>query len=156
MEEFNNLTELEGVVDSVLFSNQSNGYIVLDLDVHGDYVTVVGELGNIEEGEELVVTGEYVKHAKFGMQFKAQYCQRKMPATTNAILKYLSSGVLKGIGKTLAKRMVDEFGEKTLEVIENEPELLVKVKGITPNKVEEISMEFKRIFGICDSFSIIN
>lgn len=148
MEENNNLKELEGVVDSVLFSNPENGYIVLELDMHGDYVTVVGELGNIEEGEELVVTGDYVKHPKFGMQFKASFCQRKMPASTNAILKYLSSGVLKGIGPTLAKRMVDEFGEKTLEVIENEPELLVKVKGVTEKKVEEISMEFKRIFGI--------
>ncbi len=143
-----NLTELEGVVEEVLFSNENNGYIVLELDTHGDYVTVVGELGNIEEGEELVVTGEYVRHAKFGMQFRAHYCQRKMPATTNAILKYLSSGVLKGIGKTLAKRMVDEFGDKTLDIIENDPEQLVKVKGITASKVEEISMEFKRIFGI--------
>lgn len=148
MEENNNLKELEGVVDSVLFSNPENGYIVLELDMNGDYVTVVGELGNIEEGEELVVTGDYVKHPKFGMQFRASFCQRKMPASTNAILKYLSSGVLKGIGPTLAKRMVDEFGEKTLEVIENEPELLVKVKGVTAKKVEEISMEFKRIFGI--------
>ncbi len=148
MDENNNLKEIEGVVESVLFTNPNNGYIVLDLDVKGDYITVVGELGNIEEGEELIVTGEYVKHAKFGMQFKAHFCQRKMPATTNAILKYLSSGVLKGVGKTLAKRMVDEFGDKTLEVIENEPELLVRVKGITANKVEEISMEFKRIFGI--------
>lgn len=148
MEDFNNLTELEGVVESVLFTNPNNGYVVLDLDVHGDYVTVVGELGNIEEGEELVVIGEYVKHAKFGMQFRASFCQRKMPATTNAILKYLSSGVLKGIGKTLAKRMVDEFGENTLDVIENEPELLVKAKGITASRAEEISMEFKRIFGM--------
>ncbi|MDE5859164.1 MAG: ATP-dependent RecD-like DNA helicase [Oscillospiraceae bacterium] len=148
MEENNNLTELEGVVDSVLFGNPANGYVVLELEVKDDFVTVVGELGNIEEGEELVVTGEYVKHPKFGMQFKASYCQRKMPVTTNAILKYLSSGVIKGIGKTLAKRMVDEFGDKTLDVIENEPELLIKVKGITASKVEEISMEFKRIFGI--------
>ncbi|MBP1561672.1 MAG: ATP-dependent RecD-like DNA helicase [Oscillospiraceae bacterium] len=148
MEEINNLKELEGIVDAVLFSNPSNGYVVLELDMKGDYVTVVGELGNIEEGEELIVSGEYVKHPKFGMQFKAQFCQRKMPATSSAILKYLSSGVLKGIGKTLAKRIVDEFGDKSLEVIENEPELLVKVKGITANKVEEISMEFKRIFGI--------
>ena len=145
MDENNNLTELEGIVESVMFTNPDNGYIVLDLDVKGDYVTVVGELGNIEEGEELIVTGEYVKHAKFGMQFKAQYCQRKMPATTNAILKYLSSGVLKGIGKTLAKRMVDEFGDKTLEVVENEPELLVKVKGITADKAEKISM-FVQLF----------
>ena len=148
MEENNNLTELEGVVESVLFSNPENGYIVLDLDVRGDYVTVVGELGNIEEGEELTVTGEYVRHARFGMQFKASFCQRKMPATSSAILKYLSSGVLKGIGPTMAKRMVDEFGEKTLDIIENEPEKLIKVKGITAKKIDEISMEFKRIFGI--------
>ncbi|MCM1327853.1 MAG: ATP-dependent RecD-like DNA helicase [Ruminococcus sp.] len=148
MEDNNNLKELEGVVDSILYSNPENGYIVLELDMGGDYVTVTGELGNIEEGEELVVTGDYVKHPKFGMQFRAGFCRRKMPATSNAILKYLSSGVLKGVGPTLAKRLVDEFGEKTLEIIENEPELLVKVKGITPKKVDEISMEFKRIFGI--------
>lgn len=148
MEENNSLIELEGVVDSVLFGNSANGYVVLELEMKDDFVTVVGELGNIEEGEELVVAGEYVRHPKFGMQFKASYCKRKMPATTNAILKYLSSGVLKGIGKTLAKRLVNEFGDKTLEVVENEPELLVRVKGITPSKAEEISMDFKRIFGI--------
>lgn len=144
----NNLIQLEGVVDSVLFSNPSNGYIVLELDVNGDYVTVVGELGNIEEGEELAVSGEYVRHQKFGMQFRASFCQRKMPATENAILKYLSSGVIKGIGPTLARRIVDEFGENTLEVIENEPEKLVAIKGITHSKMEDISTEFKRIFGI--------
>ncbi|MCH5194020.1 MAG: ATP-dependent RecD-like DNA helicase [Oscillospiraceae bacterium] len=144
----NNLTVLEGVVESVQFGNQSNGYIVLDLDVGGDMVTVVGELGNIEEGEELSVSGEYFRHPKYGMQFRARFCQRKMPATASAILKYLSSGVLKGIGPTLARRIVDEFGDKTLEIIENEPEKLAKIKGITKNKTEDISMEFKRIFGI--------
>ncbi len=148
MEDTNNLTELEGIVDSVTYCNSENGYIVLDLDVNGDYVTVVGELGNIEEGEELIVTGAYTKHAKYGMQFRASYCQRKMPATTNAILKYLSSGALKGIGKTLASRIVEEFGDKSLEVIENEPERLVTVKGITAAKAEEISMDFKRVFGM--------
>lgn len=148
MEENTNLKEIEGVVESVLFSNPDNGYIVLELDVSGDYVTVVGELGSIEEGEELVVAGDYVKHPKFGMQFNASFCQRKMPASTQAILKYLSSGVLKGVGSTLSKRLVDEFGDQTLEIIENEPEMLVKVKGITPKKAEEISMEFKRIFGM--------
>lgn len=148
MENFDNLQELEGTVESVLFSNSDNGYIVLELDIGGKLTTVVGELGNIEVGEELVVSGNYVKHQKFGMQFKAVFCRRKMPATTGAILKYLSSGVLKGIGKTLAKRIVDEFGEKALMIIENDPEQLVKVTGITASKAEEISMEFKRVFGI--------
>lgn len=142
------LTEIEGVVDTVTYCNSENGYIVLDLDVNGDYVTVVGELGNIEEGEELIVTGAYTKHAKYGMQFKASYCQRKMPATANAILKYLSSGALKGIGKTLASRIVEQFGEKSLDIIENEPEQLVKIKGITAVKAEEISIDFKRVFGM--------
>lgn len=148
MEDYSNSIELEGVVESVTYCNPENGYVVLDLDVKGDYVTVVGELGNIEEGEELIVNGSYTKHIKYGMQFKALCCQRKMPATANAILKYLSSGALKGIGKTLAKRIVDEFGDKTLDIIENDPDQLSKVKGITPSKAEEIAMDFKRVFGM--------
>lgn len=148
MEENNKPTELEGIVNEVMFLNEANGYIVLELDVNGDPVTVVGELGNIEEGEELFVSGEYVTHRKFGMQFRASFCQRKMPATESAILKYLSSGVIKGIGPTLARRIVDEFGDKALEIMENEPEKLVGIKGITKAKMEDISIEFKRIFGI--------
>lgn len=144
----NELIHIEGTVETVLFCNEQNGYIVLDLDTGGDYVTVVGELGTIEEGEELRLTGKYVTHPKFGAQFRAEACERKLPATETAILKYLSSGVIKGIGPTLAKRMVEEFGDKTLEVIENTPEDLVKVKGMSAKKADEISQEFRRIFGI--------
>ena len=139
---------IEGTVEQVLYRNEQNGYIVLDLDTGGDYVTVVGELGTIEEGEELRLTGKYVTHPKFGAQFRAEACERKLPATETAILKYLSSGVIKGIGPTLAKRMVEEFGDKTLEVIENTPEDLIKVKGMSAKKADEISQEFRRIFGI--------
>ncbi len=148
MSDINSVTELEGVVDSVTYCNPENGYIVLDLDVNGDYVTVVGELGNIEEGEELIVSGSYTKHAKYGMQFRASYCQRKMPASSSAILKYLSSGALKGIGSALAARIVDAFGDKSLDIIDNEPERLVEVKGITAAKAEEIALDFKRVFGM--------
>lgn len=144
----NELIHIEGTVDTVLFCNEQNGYIVLDLDTGSDYVTVVGELGTIEEGEELRLTGKYVNHPKFGSQFRAEACERKLPATESAILKYLSSGVIKGIGPTLAKRLVDEFGDKTLEVIENRPEDMVRVKGMSAKKAEEIAQEFKRIFGV--------
>ncbi len=140
--------KLEGSVDSVRFSNPENGYTVLDLDAGGDYVTVVGELGNVEEGEELILTGEYVTHPKFGVQFKAQMCERRLPATSAAILKYLSSGIVKGVGKATAKRLVEAFGDSTLEVIEREPHRLTEVKGITKDKAENISLEFQRIFGI--------
>lgn len=139
---------IEGIVESVLFTNPSNGYIVLELDIGDKIVTVVGELGNIEEGEELSLTGKYVTHPRFGVQFSADICTRKLPETSAAILKYLSSGVIKGIGATLAKRIVEKFGDKSLEIIENDPDQLVSVKGFTQKKVEEVSLEYKRIHGV--------
>ena len=139
---------IEGIVDEILFTNSSNGYIVLELDKGDGFVTVVGELGNIEVGEELSLTGKFVQHPRFGSQFNAEICTRKLPETSSAILKYLSSGVIKGIGSTLAKRIVQEFGDKSLEIIENEPEQLLKIKGFTHKKIEEVSIEFKRIYGI--------
>ncbi len=139
---------IEGTVDTVLFCNEENGYIVLDLDTGSDYVTVVGELGLIEEGEELRLTGEYVSHPKFGDQFKAVSCERKLPATETAILKYLSSGAVKGIGPALAKKIVAQFGSDTLTIIENDPDALSSVKGVSASKAEEISQEFKRIHGV--------
>ncbi|MDE7294603.1 MAG: ATP-dependent RecD-like DNA helicase [Oscillospiraceae bacterium] len=144
----NELIKIEGVVDSVLFCNERNGYIVLELDTGGAPVTVVGELGSIDEGEELRVTGKYVTHPKFGEQFRGEVCERKMPATVTAIKKYLSSGAIKGIGPTMANRLVDEFGEHTLEVMEKNPRELAKVKGMSVDKAEEISREFQRIFGV--------
>ncbi|MBP0958249.1 MAG: ATP-dependent RecD-like DNA helicase, partial [Oscillospiraceae bacterium] len=144
----NELIHIEGTAEDILFCNEQNGYIVLDLDTGSDYVTVVGELGTIEEGEELRLTGRYVNHPKFGAQFRAETCERKMPVTEAAILKYLSSGVIKGIGPTLAKRMVEQFGDKTLEMIENSPDELTKIKGVSPKKAEEIAQEFRRISGV--------
>ncbi len=140
--------KIEGTVDEVLFANPANGYIVLELNKGDEYVTVVGELGNIEAGEELSLTGKYIMHPRYGSQFAAEICTRKLPETSAAILKYLSSGVIKGIGATLAKRIVEKFGDRTLEIIENEPEKLVQVKGFTHQKAEEAAIEFKRIYGI--------
>lgn len=139
---------ISGIVEDIIFRNVENGYIVLDLNTGDDYVTVVGELGNVEEGEELELTGSFSSHPKFGMQFKAKYYERKLPATTASILKYLSSGAIKGIGKATAKRIVDKFGDKSLDIIENEPEMLTEVQGLTSKKVEAISLEFQRVCGI--------
>ncbi|MCI7767816.1 MAG: ATP-dependent RecD-like DNA helicase [Oscillospiraceae bacterium] len=144
----NELIHIEGTAEDILFCNEQNGYIVLDLDTGSDYVTVVGELGSIDEGEELRLTGRYVTHPKFGAQFRAETCERKLPATESAILKYLSSGVIKGIGPTLAKRLVEQFGSRTLEIIESSPRELTKVKGVSQSRAEEISLEFRRISGV--------
>lgn len=146
--EENQNINIEGIVDSILFTNPNNGYVVLELDAGDKFITVVGLLGNIEVGEELSLTGHYTMHPRFGSQFCADVCTRKLPETSAAILKYLSSGVIKGIGTTLAKRIVEEFGDKALDIIENEPEKLVNVKGFTQKKAEEVAIEFKRIYGI--------
>ncbi|MEG0615339.1 MAG: ATP-dependent RecD-like DNA helicase [Oscillospiraceae bacterium] len=142
------LVHIEGSVDRILFKNEENGYIVLDLDMGNALTTVVGMLGSVNEGEELKLSGEYSSHPKFGVQFKAAVCERKLPETTYAIQKYLASGVIKGIGPTLAQRIVEKFGEQTLNIFETEPQRLLEIKGISPKKYEEIEQEFKRILGI--------
>ncbi len=139
---------LEGVVENILFKNENNGYIVFDLSCGGELVTVVGEIGDADEGEKLRLEGHYVNHAKFGTQFNAEYCERMLPNTAIHIQKYLSSGVIKGIGPSLAKKIVSVFGNETLDVMENTPERLLDIKGISPTKCENISNEVKQIFNL--------
>ena len=88
---------IEGTVEQVLYRNEQNGYTVLDLDANGTLITVVGELGDVEEGEQLSVDGTYVNHIRFGLQFQAQYVERKLPEDAINIQRYLSSGVIKAI-----------------------------------------------------------
>lgn len=142
------LLKISGTVETVVYKNSSNGYVILELDYNNTLVTVVGEIGDVDEGEELYLEGEYVNNPKYGVQFKALICERKMPETAHAIQKYLSSGVIKGIGPVLAKNIVDVFGEKSLEIIENEPEQLAKVKGFTKKKIEIVRQELQRVFGM--------
>lgn len=139
---------IEGTVENVLFRNENNGYIVLDLDAGGQLITVVGELGDIEEGEGLILEGQYQTHQKFGTQFRAEYCERKLPDDVVNIEKYLSSGAIKGIGPSLAKRIVNVFGKQTLEIMENDPYRLSEIKGISAKKCEEIAAEAKKLFSL--------
>lgn len=142
------ILHIEGTVENVLFKNENNGYIVLDLDAGGTLITVVGELGDIETGEGLILEGHYVTHQKFGTQFQAEYCERKLPDTVVNIEKYLSSGAIKGIGPSLARRIVNVFGSKTLEIMENDPFRLSEIKGISAKKCEEIAAEAKKLFSL--------
>ncbi len=140
--------KLEGTVDAVIYRNENNGYTVLDIEVGGELITAVGELGDVEAGEVLHIEGNYVNHPRFGTQFKVEYCERKLPNTANNICKYLSSGAIKGIGPALAKRIVDVFGDKTLEIMEKEPSKLLDIRGISPKKCESITEEVKKIFNL--------
>ena len=137
---------IEGTVENVLYKNENNGYIVLDLDAGGELITVVGELGDIEEGEGLILEGSYISHPRFGTQFSAVYCERKLPETVVNIEKYLASGAVKGIGPGLAKKIVDVFGDRTLDIMENAPFRLAEIKGISPKKCEEIAAEAQKLF----------
>lgn len=142
------MIELVGTVDDITYKSEDTGFTVLTLDCGGEPVTVVGEMFSVNEGEEVHVYGNYVSHPQYGSQFKAEICEIKLPNTINAIFKYLSSGAIKGIGPSTARRIVDKFGEDALDVIEKNPKLLAGIKGITAKKAEDISSEFQKIFGI--------
>lgn len=139
---------IEGSVESVIFRNEINGYIVLDLDANGELITVVGLLGNVEEGEILILEGKYGSHRKYGTQFVAEYCERKLPDNAVNIEKYLASGAIKGIGAGLARKIVRVFGDDTLDIIEHNPHRLCEIKGISPKKCKEIAGEAQKIFSL--------
>lgn len=142
------MTFLEGSVDSIIFKSEDTGFAVLVLESNGEPVTVVGDLATVEEGEDLKLTGEYVRHRKFGLQFKAHLCERALPKSASAIQKYLSSGVIKGIGPVIAKRIVNTFGENSLDIFEKEPERLLEVEGISPKNYSKIIDSYKNVVGV--------
>ena len=142
------LLELSGSVERVVYHNDKNQYTVLELAAGDGLVTVVGSFPFVSEGEELRVYGAWDVHPSFGEQFKATAFARARPASTAAMLKYLSSGAVKGIGPATARRIIQTFGAKALEVIENDPERLSQIKGITKEKALEISQELQRVYGI--------
>lgn len=142
------LIRIEGTVENVVFRNSDNGYTVIDFNSGGNWITVVGEFGEVAESESLIIEGNYVTHSKFGTQFKSESYEQKLPDTAINIEKYLASGVIKGIGTKLAVKIVKVFGDETLEIIEKEPHRLTEVKGISPKKCREITEDSKRIFSL--------
>ncbi len=142
------LLELSGSVEQIIFRNDKNGYTVLELSVEGELVTAVGSMPWVNEGESVRLLGRWKNHPNFGTQFQAEACERTLPASAEAILRYLSSGAIKGIGPSTAAKLVDAFGEKTLEVMEKEPERMCSIKGITQAKAQKIAEELQN-FGTC-------
>lgn len=142
------LLEMTGSVERIVFRNEKNGYTVLELNNGQELVTVVGTIPWVSAGEELRVIGNWSSHPNFGTQFKVEAFERSKPATAVAMLKYLSSGAIKGIGAATAARIVDTFGDNTLHILEEEPERLSSIKGITRDKARKIGEEFQRVHGI--------
>lgn len=139
---------ISGVVSHVTFTNKENGFTVLELESGDELVTAVGVMPELNAGELLELSGYWDFHASFGRQFKVEMCERRMPASAGDILRYLSSGGVKGIGSKTAVKVVERFGEETFEVLENEPERLAQIKGISLEKAKEISADFKKQFAV--------
>ncbi len=134
------MENLRGEVQTVLFHNPETGYVVLRLKASDQpgLVTVVGGLGNVVPGEGLLVSGHWQEHPKFGRQFQAQSWEQMVPASLNGIKRYLGSGMIKGLGPSLAQRLVDAFGTEVLDLLDQDPERLLEVEGIGPKKLERM------------------
>lgn len=146
-EELENLT---GTIEDITYKNDSTGYDVITVDSGDELCTVVGVLGSVVVGEEAVFQGEWVMHPTFGRQFKALRMQRTMPADAAGMLRFLAGGIVKGVREATAVKIVERFGEDTFNVIENEPERLAEIKGISKQKARKISQDFKMQFAARD------
>ncbi len=143
------LSEISGTVEHIVYQNEDNGYTVCELSVSDeDYITLVGQMPFLQAGEEIKALGLWTNHPSFGRQFKVEYFEKQLPASESAIRKYLASGAIKGIGVVLAERIVSKFGADSFDVIENHPDWLTDISGITPKKAKTISERFKETFGV--------
>ena len=141
------LEKIEGAVSAVIFQNEENGYTILKLDVHGEEVTVVGPMAGVAPGEYLSIRGRWTRHPTYGPQMKAEVVDRRLPQSMKEIFHYLSSGAIKGVGKTTARLIIEAFGEEALTVIEEDPEQLTKIKGITKKRARQIGEVFRQQMG---------
>jgi exodeoxyribonuclease V alpha subunit len=161
-------TILEGTLERVVFANEENAWSVVRLQVPGqrDLVTAVGNLLSVQPGESLRLTGGWVLDPKHGRQFQVASYETVIPATLSGIEKYLGSGLIRGLGKKMAARIVEAFGIETLDIIESQPERLTEVEGIGPKRSQEIRrawvdqreikevMVFLQSYGVSTQFAI--
>ena len=140
---------LQGTIAAVVYQNYDNGYAVLRLKCGRDqHVTVVGTIPMPACGEGLMVTGRWNNHSSYGRQFEAEFLERVLPTSRTEILSYLSSRIIKGIGPRTAERIVERFGDQTLDIMEREPARLAEVSGISAAKAQAIGEEFRLRVGM--------
>ncbi len=144
------MENIKGTVSHITFQNSKNGYTVAVLDCGGDMVTVVGNFSFITPGDCLILTGDFICHPTFGEQFKVASYERVAPEGEAAILAYLSSGAIKGVGPSTARSIIERFHENALEIISENPERLSEIKGISLEKAFRISEEYAKQFNIRD------
>ena len=143
-----NLLQLEGNVENIVYRNEENGYTVLEIADGEDVITAVGSMPPVTAGDKVVLTGDFTEHKIYGRQFAARTCEICRPSESADILRYLSSGAIKGIGPSTAQRLVREFGDSTLEVMETQPERVALLKGISTEKALDFAAQLKTNAGI--------
>ena len=141
---------MTGVIHSIIFYNDFNGYTIADLDAEDQLVTIIGFFPELQEGEKVSLLGKWVTHPEYGMQFKAESFSVEVPSSLEAIEKYLASGLIRGIGPVIAKRMVAHFGKDTLDIIQFHPNRLNEIEGIGEKKAQQILQSYDEQLGLRD------
>ena len=134
---------VRGTIERIVFHSKENGFAVFTLAAPEGLITATGTFPNIAAGQEVQLTGCWKFHKKFGKQFEAQSCVQILPTTVSGLKKYLGSGLIKGIGKSYADKLVERFGEDILKIIDEHPERLQEVPGIGPKRIEQIATAWK-------------
>ena len=137
------MESITGYVDHIVFQNSENGYTVMILMMEGEEVTCVGMCKGLGQGENITAEGEYIEHPVYGRQFKIQNYETVTPTDRVGMERYLGSGAIRGVGEALAARIVKKFGDDTFRIIEEEPERLAEVKGISERKAQEIAIQME-------------
>lgn len=145
-----NANKLSGSVEHITYANNSNGYTVALLRVEDDLITIVGSMPFLAVGDLIEVTGKFDVHPTYGEQFKVTSFEKATPSDTASILRYLSSGAIRGVGPSTARNIVERFGDRALEIIETEPERLSEIRGISLDKAMKIADEYNKQFGVRD------
>ncbi|MBR5253374.1 MAG: ATP-dependent RecD-like DNA helicase [Clostridia bacterium] len=143
-----NMESVSGIVDSIIYQNEENGYTVCEIeDTQGYPVTLTGIIPYLTEGDKITAHGKWTNHPTYGRQFKVEMYDKTLPAEQGDMLRYLASGAVKGIGPKTAQKIVEMFGTDSFNVIENHPDWLADIPGITTKKAAAISENFKAISG---------
>ena len=137
------IVSVAGIVDYITYQNIENGSTVLEFSSDGELFTATGNVGDLYIGEKITLLGSWTVHPTFGKQFRIEVCRREMPETAADMLSYLSSGIVKGVKEKTAQKIVERFGEDSFYIIENYPERLSEIKGISKERAREIAREFK-------------
>lgn len=137
------MEQIEGIVENIIYQNKDTGYTVLELSTGEELLTSVGSFNSVSIGENICVKGEYVNHPLYGKQLKAISFKASIPNDIVSLERYLSSGAIKGVGPSIAHKIIQAFKDDTKRVIEEEPELLSKVKGISRKKAQDIAYQFE-------------